>query len=230
MDKELKIGAVVCCYNRDQYIGPYLEQLLDHNIEPIVTLSDAPWTHGGNQESLEHDKTEKILNELFPQVKVLKGTFSHHRDSFNRGIEKLQHCDRIIVNDCDYFMTDDVYKRMFEFINNSDHNVFSINFETMIQEYYFDWRYGKPAIPGGVPPIMAITKGVKMENMIEASSDDVIVWNEPQYKVHHFRFAKKNGSGKHLCNEPTANLHDFTPAPQSIVDLLLKWEKIVKEL
>ena len=111
----------------------------------------------------------------------------------------------------------------------STYEVYSINFETMIIEYYYDWRYGKPAIPGGDPPIVAMKSPVEFRHMTKTTCDNEIVWNENGPKFHHMRFCQK-GRGDRRCVEPTGDLHDFKPAPEEIINRLVKWEKILETL
>lgn len=229
--KDLNLGAVVACYNREEYIGPYLDMMLEHEVDCIVNLSDKPWTHGGTQERIQVDKTEDILNRFFPSVKVNKRTFSHHKDSLNYGIDNFKEYDRVFILDCDIFLTNEDWGKMVDFLKE-DMDVFKVNFEKMIIEYYYDWRYGKAAIPGGHPPIVAIKPKVRAKNMIHTSdmSDREIVWDIEGPKLHHFRFAKQHGSGKHLYDEPVTNLHDYKPAPEEIINRLKKWQEILKTL
>lgn len=237
---QLKFGAVVPVYNRERFIGPYLEMLKKFGVIPVVTLGTEPWKSQGNDEVLEPDKTELILNKFFPEVKVLKGFYAHQRDSFNIGInwivnESGYNCDIIMVNDCDMYITSKDWEACKEFIelNSPTHDVFSINFENMIQEYYFDHRYGRMALRGGDPPVMAIGKNVRMETMTRATSWAESVWDLEGPKWHHMRFCKPNGSGKKRCAEPTPethNMNDFTPAPPEIFESLERWNNIIKTL
>lgn len=238
--QELKFAAVVPVYNREKFLGPYLDMLLDFGITPVVTLGTGPWKSQGNDEVEEQDRTELILTKYFPDVKMLKGFYAHQKDSFNIGINWLvnesgKDVDIIMVNDCDMYITAKDWEACKEFItlNIKNHDVFSINFERMIQEYYFDHRYGKGAIPGGDPPIMAIGRDVRMETMTRASSWAEAVWDIDGPKWHHMRFCKPNGSGKKRCNEPTpqnSNMADFSPAPEEVANRINKWTQLLKNI
>ncbi len=226
----MNIGAVVPVYNREQYIGPYLDMLTSHGVECVVNLGTEPWSHGGNQESPMPDRTEKIVRTFFPNVRLNIGVFHHHQDSLNTGLDVLKHCDRIFVQDCDMFYTNEVWDKCMEFFFKTDVNVYAVNFETMFLEYYHNYNFGKTALPGGAPPILAIKPVVKMKSMTMATDSIGAIWDDPNYKIHHFRFAKANGSGKHLYARPSSNLQDYKPAPDEVIKLLTKWEEILKTL
>ncbi len=235
--EDLKIGCVCPVYNRDKYIGPYLEMMEDFGVTCAVTLGNKPWSSQGNEEIIEKDKTEKILDKYFPNMMVLKDDYAHHKDSLNAGIEKLQECDIIVVNDCDMFITKEDWNECLDFIceknNWNNYSVFALNFEKMINEYFFNHYYGKLASPGGAPPIMVIKPHVRMKSMIQTSGDSILVWDVDAPKYHHMRYCKPNGSGKHKYKEPTSvthNMNDFTPAPKEIINRIEKWEKIIKKL
>lgn len=230
----MRIGAAVTLYNREYFIGAYLEQLLKHDIIPIVALSDTPWGHGkewgGNEETLEHDKSEQILANYFPEVTVIKGTFLNHRESFMAACDELHRIkvDRIILNDCDMFLEDKNWSYFKDFI--STHGcLWKINHATSIIEYFYDYNYGKPASPGGPPPLLAyaLNCGLQPQNMTNMNRDiDFKMWDNVKIPFHHFRYCKANGSGKHKCQKPETD--DFTPAPEEIRILLDKWQTICK--
>lgn len=224
------IAAIVPVYNRELYIGAYLEQLIKHNVEPYVVFSDMPWASGGNQEVLEHDKTEKVLS-LFKDINVIRGTFNSHKDSFAAAFSYIDKYSSVIINDCDQFFTDEDFEKMLQFIQG-EHNIYRIDFESMMIEYYWDYNYGLPAIPGGHPPMIAFQpyKGVRPLNMTDYSGFGFeTTWRDPIVKCHHFRWAKPKASGSHKCQIPS-NPHAYTKAPQEIVRLLKKWEKKLEKL
>lgn len=232
---ERRIGAVIPVYNRERYIGPFLEMMDDFGVTCAVTLGDAPWTASGGDEVLEKDKTEKILDKYFSHMRILKGSYSHHKDSFNKGIEQLQDCDMIFVNDCDMFITLEDWNKGLEFIDKvwEEADVFAINFENMIKEYYFNHNYGCMAKPGGPMPIMAIKPDMRMRNMTSTEGGLEVVWDKDGPLYHHMRHCKPTGSGKKYCVEPTPtirNMDDFTPAPKEIINRIIKWEKIIENL
>lgn len=226
----MKIGACVPVYNRERFIGPYLEMLLDFGVLPVVALGDRPWANFAQSES-EPDRTESILYRFFPNVKVIKGTFSHHRDSINQAlINGLSETDLRLVNDCDMFITKKDWDEFVKFVeDNSSYEVYSTNFERMIIEYYYSWKYGKPAIPGGDPPIVAMKRNVEFRHMTRTTCDNEIVWDIEGPKWHHMRFCQK-GRNDRRCNEPNENLHDYKQAPEEIANRLVKWEKILETL
>ena len=101
----MKIGAAVPVYNRERFIGPYLEMLLEFGVKPVVTLGERPWADFIPHEG-PPDRTEFILNKFFPDIHVIKGIFSHQKDSINQAIIRgLGGTDLRIVNDCDMFIT-----------------------------------------------------------------------------------------------------------------------------
>src|SRR3990167_9863140 len=153
----MKIGAAVPVYNRERFIGPYLEMLLEFGIKPVVTLGEKAWVDFISYEG-QPDRTELILNKFFPDIHVIKGVFSHQRDSVNQAIiQGLGGTDLRIVNDCDMFITRKDWDEFIKFVeDNPTYEVYSINFENMIIEYYYDYRFGKRAIPGGDYPIVAM--------------------------------------------------------------------------
>lgn len=229
MEKNLRVGAAVPVYNRERFIGPYLEMLLDFGVKPVVTLGDRAWVDFQSSENVP-DRTELILEKYFPQVEIIRGTFSHHRDSINTALTKLGDTDLRLVNDCDMFITRNDWEEFLKFVNdNHTYEVYSTNFEKMIIEYYYDWRYGKAALPGGDPPIVAMKRMVEFRHMTRTTCDNEIVWDVEGPKWHHMRFCQK-GRQDRRCNEPTGDLHDYKQAPVEVVDRLVKWENILKEL
>ncbi len=219
----MKIVATVPVYNRQDFIGAYLDMLLDFDVTPVVVLSDKPWDIGGNEEDIEADKTAEILNTYFPTVKVINGTFLSHGESMNAGIDYLGDFDICMVADCDMYITKNDWKEFLKFIQSEDVMVYKANFETMFIEYYYDWRYGLSAIPGGAPPIVAIKKGVRMKNITHATSDSAATWDIDGPKLHHMRWCKDSGSGKHKCKEPD-NADGYVVAPLEIKNRLIKWK------
>ena len=143
--------------------------------------------------------------------------------------------DIIFVNDCDIFITLEDWNEGLKFIDEAwkETDVFAINFENMIKEYYFNHNYGSMAKPGGPMPIMAIKQGIRMRNMTSTEGGLEITWDEDGPLYHHMRHCKPSGSGKKYCVEPTSVTHsmnDFTPAPKEIINRIIKWEKIIKNL
>jgi hypothetical protein len=235
MDKELiKVGAVVPVYNRERYIGPYLEMMEDFGVTCAITLSDRPWSSQGGDETPKHDRTEAIIDKYFSHMRVLKGVYYHHKDSLNAGIEKLQDCDLVLTTDCDMFITREDWEKLMDFVsqkfNWENFNTYAVEFEKMITEYYYDHNYGKAAIPGGAPPIMAVKPDIRMQNMISVYYGKMVIWDEIGPKWHHMRFCKPNGSGKKRCVEPKNDLHDYSPAPEEITKRLIKWQKRLKNI
>ena len=225
----MKIGAAVPVYGRERFIGAYLEMLLDFGITPVVTLGTKAWVSFIPYEG-QPDRTELILDKFFPEVKVIKGVFSHHRDSVNQAITNgLMGMDLILVNDCDMFITRNDWDEFVKFVEGEHtYEVYSINFERMIIEYYFDWRYGRAALRGGDPPLVALKPPVEFRHMTRATCDNEIVWDTEGPKYHHMRFCQK-GRGDKRCNPPVET-KDYSPAPQEIADRLIKWEKILETL
>lgn len=226
----MKIGAAVPLWNREKFIGAYLEQIMSYGITPIVALGERPWgdgnSDGGSDESLIPDRSEEILERYFPNVIVLKGVYQRHGDSLRVCHEALKDFDWIIVNDCDLFMDDKTMRRFIELMGTAKESHIRVNHNTMIREYYFDWRYGKNALPGGQYPIMAYkpARANCPKNMTRIdNAGDGYEWDEPEHVIHHFRFAKANGSGKRRCVEPESS-QGYEQAPNDIVDLLKKWE------
>lgn len=222
------IKAAVPVRNRENFIGAYLEMLIDFGVTPIVSFGTESWVNHANEEDNLADKTEKILDTYFPDIKRVSGEYSHHRDSINACLKVAGHYDLILVNDCDMFITKDDWNKFIEFVSKENYNVYSINFETMIQEYYFDWRYGKPAMRGGDPPILAMKQNVDFIHMTKTSNAEEIVWNEEGPKYHHMRFCNKNRQDKR-CAVPL-NTKDYTEAPKEISDRLERWQEILKTL
>lgn len=223
----MKIGAVVPVYNRENFIGPYLDMLLDFGIKPVVVLSDGPWLNA-TDESTVPDRTSDILNKFYSDIQVCRGTFPNHKSSVNVAIRNLQDQDLILVNDCDMYITKEDWTKFIDFVNsNWRHDVFSINFEKMIMEYYYDWRYGKEALRGGDYPIVAMRPGIEFVHMTRASSDNEVVWNVDGPKFHHMRFCKK-GRQDNRCVEPVEKT--LPSAPKEVADRLIKWQEILKTL
>lgn len=228
----MKIVASVPVYNRERFIGAYLEMLKGFGVEPVVTLGNKSWANHAGDESSVPDRTELILNKFFPDVKVLRGDYSHHRDSMNVGVRYFNDdYDLCIINDCDMFMTSDDWNRMLDFVksNYEGNDAFSTNHNNMIVEYYYDHRFGTGALQGGDPPIFAIKHHVEMKHMTQSSSNYEAVWDDPVARFHHMRFCQK-GRNDRRCNEPTVGLERFKPAPPEIFNLLEKWQEILKTL
>ena len=231
----MKIAAIVPVYNREQYIGAYLEQLLQNNITPFVVLSDTPWGYGkdrgGNEETLEKDKTEEILDTQFPNVKVIKGTFLSHGDQFLAADEFVQEYDRVIVNDCDMFMDKAGYIEFIKFISQ-DFDVFRITHDAVIIEYFHDCCNGAIATPGGANPILAYRPGGgRRANSMTGMEGEVCsteTWLDTPHRIHHMRYCKPNGSGAHQCKRTSVD--DRIVAPQEIRDLLKKWQKLTLDV
>lgn len=228
MDKQkIKYGAVVCIYNRAWYILPFLDQMTSLGVECVVALSNAPYVNEGKSESKEPDNSEELCREYFPDVKIVKGYYPHHRDSINAGMRELQNCDIIFINDCDIFLTQDGWKECFKFIESTFmHSIWKVDFEKMILEYYYDYNYGKGAKPGGLPPIMAVRKNINVKNMVTAEHGSDSIWNDTKVKIHHLRFCKnKYGNiGPLYTRPPQSGLDDYKPAPEEIINLFKKWE------
>ena len=225
----MKIVAATCVRNRENFIGAYLDMLLDFGITPIVAFGTRPWSNHADDEDEKPDRTEYILDTYFPNVNTIKDYFAHHRDSINRCVQNAGEYDLMLVNDCDMFITRDDWASFLKFEDaNKDREVYSINFEKMIIEYYYDWRFGKAAIPGGDWPIVAMKPMVEFRHMTKTSCDNEVVWDEVGPKYHHMRFCKKNRIDRR-CNIPTDTGNHF-PAPPEIFDRLERWQGILENL
>lgn len=227
----MKYGYVCCCYRREWYMGPCLEQYRELGIKTVVTLGEKPFINEGKSEPLEPDRSEEIVRTYFPEVQIIKNNYSHHRDSMNAGIDALGDCDVIFVNDCDIFLTTGDWQKLFLFIEDQSryHDMFAYDFENISKEYYYDYRFGKSARPGGYPPIMAVKNHVRMKSMVYGSGQSTALWDDKDVMIHHLRFCKgKYGGGDLYEKEPTGNLHDYAPAPQEIIDRFVKWDNILK--
>lgn len=233
--KQIKFGAVACCYNREWYIGPFLEQMTGFGIECIVALSNIPYVNEGKDEDKEPDRSEGLCRKYFPDVRIIKGNYPHHRDSINAGIESLQNCDIIFIMDCDMFLTKEDWVKCFNFIESNyanKYNVYKVNFENMILEYYHDYNYGKSAKVGGHPPIIAVNKNIRVKSMVYADNSIDCTWDDPSIKIHHLRFCKgKYGNtGDLYMKPPQSALEDYRPAPGEIINRFKTWEKILETL
>ena len=224
----MNIKAAVPVRNRENFIGAYLEMLIDFGITPIVSFGTQSWVNHADDEDIKPDKTEKILETYFPHIKTIKGVYSHHRDSVNACVKNAGSYDLILVNDCDMFITRSDWNEFIKFVESENYNTYSINFETMIREYHYDWRYGKPAMPGGDPPIVAMKPQVDFIHMTKTSNAEEIVWDAHGPKYHHMRFCKKNRLDNR-CNIPL-DKSDYYPAPREISDRLDRWQEILKTL
>lgn len=227
----MKIGAIVCLYNRDLMIGPYLEQLTSHGIDCIVMLGEKAYRDPGRFEADTPDKSEEIVKKYFPQVKIIKGNFSKPRHQWNEGMQYFKDYDRVIINDCDLFLENKDFPKFIDFISQ-DYNVFAVDHETMLIEYYSDHKYGKEALKGGYPPLIAVKPQIELINMVMAKEPYTkVVWTDPDIKWHHFRFCAKGSltAGRYYpaINAGVINPEEFKPAPEEITNLLNKWKKIV---
>ena len=230
----MKIIAAVCVYNRENFIAPYLEMLLEFGIEPVVTFGYKPWVNHSTgtpeAESDIPDKTETILDTYFKDVKTIKGIFSHHRDSINQCIPIAGDYDIMLVSDCDMFITKEDWGKQREFIeDNRSFDTYAINHERMITEYRYDWRFGREAIKGGTPPIIAMRQGISFRHMTQTTSNNKIIWDVDGPKYHHMRWCKKDRSDDVSDRIPDISWND-SPAPPEIFDRLDKWQKIVENM
>ncbi len=226
----MKIVAAVPVRNRENFIGAYLDMLYDFGVEPIVSFGVKSWVNHASDESELPDLTEDILDKYFPNTKIVKGIFSHHRDSINACLRIAGGYDLMLVNDCDMFITRSDWEEFLRFVNENweDYHVYSSNFQKMFIEYSYDYRFGKAAAGGGDYPIIGMKKEVEFRHMTKTSSDDEIVWDVEGPKFHHMRFCKKNREDRR-CEVPN-NITDYSPAPQEIIDRLTKWEEIINKL
>lgn len=212
------IGVVIPLYNREKFIGPCLAQWIPF-AKVVVVLSSVPWKIGGNEEDLTPDKSEEIIKR-FKTVKIIKGRFEKQQESLLAGLKECQDCERIIIWDSDLFITSKDQTDFLNLIKEKDEPVIRINHETMFQEYYYDYRYGLPALTGGVYPIIAIACDVRLRKITSTEiAYREYVWNNPEIKLHHFRWCKPNGSGKYRCIEPLTS-DGYTAAPEEIVNLI----------
>lgn len=235
-NKKLTFGASIPVYNRDWYLGPFLDQLLIKNVKCIVSLANNFYSHEGKEEDDIPDKSKLLLQKYFPQVEILEGTYSHHRDSMNAGLNagKFKDCDVVIVTDCDMYMTSNDWDKFFTWVSDNypKYDVFSIDFENMIKEYYYDYNYGKAARRGGDYPIMAIQSSQTMKHMTESTSPNEIVWKDNSVTVHHLRWTCHKGKrrGELYNRMPQSDLHEYSPVPTEIMDSFKKWENLLKIL
>ena len=229
----MKFGASVPLYNREWYIGPFLEQMIEVGVKPVVALSEIPFANEGKDEPKEPDRSEEIVRRFFPEVEIVKGRFSHHRDSMRAGIERLKDHEIVFVNDCDIFMTTEDWRKLFKFIEENFQNsdVFSYDFMTIGREYYHDYRFGTGVRPGGYPPIMGLKPNIGINTMVATDGGRHLTWDDLTATVHHLRFCKgKYGGGDLYEKAPESNLHNYTVAPDEIVNRFKKWEKIIETI
>lgn len=224
----MRIGCIVPVWNRENFIGSYLEMMQDFDVKCLVTLGSIPWSTYSDGESLEPDKSELIINKYFPDIEIIKGVYPNHRDSINIGLKKLENCDIIIITDCDMYITRKDWDEFIEWIksNIDRYDVFSINFERMFIEYYYNHNYGTEAKKGGDVPIVALKPGIEIIRITKAHNDREIVWDVEGPKWHHMRFCKKNRLDR-KCTIPI-DIKDYLPAPDEISSRLIKWKKILE--
>ena len=129
-------------------------------------------------------------------------------------------------------LTSDRRDEFIKFVEtNPSYEVYSINFERMIIEYVYDYRFGKGAIRGGDPPIVAMKPPVELKHMTKTTCDNELVWDVDGPKYHHMRFCQKGRVNSK--SEPTSensNINDYKPAPEEISNRLKKWETILETL
>lgn len=221
-------------WNQEIFIRPFFKQLssLDKVValiatKPLLQYSDQ---HGYSDTP---DNSEKILREEFPKVELYPST---HEGMFgcglyNEGLKYVQDCDIVLRLDPDMLFTTKDWITFIDFIRNTDHDCYRMDFAKCSVNYYMTWDFdhglkdAKEHDPLGVSPKKPYTGVLDYE----AEREIEIKWDD--WTCHHFRgWNKPKSVGKdwvksEYAKEAFEKYSDngrWYSAPQEIQDL---WKK-----
>lgn len=142
-----KIGVLEPIWNQEPFILPHFKMLESYGVDKIVVLmAERPlpqyFTEHGY--SLKADRSQELLKKYFPKVEIHPSTYSEEFGAplYNEGLKYVQDCDTVLILDTDMLFTKNNWKKMMDFIKNTDYDCYRLNYIKNSINYYMDFDHG----------------------------------------------------------------------------------------
>jgi len=136
----IKIGAVICLYDDDEYVEVVLDPILTHLHKILFIISDIPWNGKPSDNSSVIDHIERICKIDPYKIKLIRGRWSNEWDQRNYGLGILESegIDYCLVLDNDEVYHEEHFKNILHFVdNNRRFNAFHIEWNTYWKKDYY---------------------------------------------------------------------------------------------
>jgi len=136
----MKIGAQICAYNEEEYIGYCLRGIYNH-VDYITVLMNTGTTWGGTEITYLDRTAEIAVNFPDPdnKIQVIGGEWETQGEQRNYGLNILREleCDYVFVVDADEFYRQEDMVRLRELIEMEKPDLIKLNVVTFWRSFYY---------------------------------------------------------------------------------------------
>lgn len=144
--EEVKIGAQICAYNEEEYLGYCLRGIYDH-VDCITVLMNMGITWGGTPITRMDRTAEIALNFPDPdnKIQVIGGEWESQEEQRNYGLKILRKMgyDYIFVVDADEFYRQEDLERLRELVETQKPKIVQVDVVTFWRSFYYRIKLGK---------------------------------------------------------------------------------------
>lgn len=185
-----KLGSLTPIYNNEPFIIPHFKMLESYGIDRNVVLLGSrpfPQYHVEHGYSLKPDKSEELLKKRFPKVEIFPSNYSGEFGAslYNQAFPFMRDCDIVLIFDVDMLFTPPDWKKMIDFIRNTDHDCYRMNYCDNSINYYMDFDHGLKDAKEFDP--RAINPKYDFEQVLEYPHGKQYVMEWESWVCHHFR-------------------------------------------
>jgi hypothetical protein len=186
--KKYKIGSITPLYNGEPFIIPHFNMLssLDKN---IVLLGDNPLPQYEREHGYSKikDRSKELLCKYFPKVEIYPSTYTGEWGAplLNEGLKYVQDCDKVFLLGVDMIFSDDDWKKINDFIQETSHDCYIINFGKCSINYYMDFNHGLKDAKEFDPIVIDPKKKIDWVYHYPAENQYIIEWDN--FCFHHFK-------------------------------------------
>lgn len=229
-----KIGVLEPIWNQEPFIIPHFKMLESYGVDRIVTLIGGrplPQYYTEHGYSLIPDKSEKLLKKHFPKIEIHPSTYTGEFGAplYNEGLPLMQDCDIVLILDTDMLFTPTDWKKMIEFIRDTNYDCYRLNYSKNSINYYMDFDHGLKDAKELDP--RAINPKNNLEWVLEYPYGLHYLMEWENWICHHFRGWNKpktitkdwpNSNYAKQAFDQYANKGDWFHCPQEIRDMFDK--------
>lgn len=143
-----KIGTLTPIWNQELFLKPHFDMLMNADLYRHVVLMQKfplPNYYREHGYSRRKDRSEEILNDMFPRVEIYESNFPPNTEFsaplYNEGLQMMQECDIVLRLDPDMLWTQKDFNRFIDYIQETDFDSYRMDFPNDSINYYVTGRF-----------------------------------------------------------------------------------------
>jgi len=211
-----KIGSITPIWNNEIFIKPHFTMLSNLN-RNVVILGEKPWDEYAKDFNISSvkDKSEEILKNDFPKVKIIKDRVGHFCGGlFNQGLEELSDMDIVLKLDVDMLFEKKDWDRLIDFLSGTDYDAFRLDYYECSKTYAYGTKCGSKHNEFEKDYIAVSPRNQFGSGLIYPSKKEYLI-NWPDFTCHHMRCWKP--SQRNINRDVIDN-----PMPRELINMFDK--------